>query len=78
MPRVGPLSHAETQNREIEGVILKYLNIRGITRTQLFKQAGIKRGTYYLRLNDTDDFKVGELKNIYRVLNVPKEERLQL
>ena len=52
-------------------LIKEYADKRGLDESDLCKRVGVSMGTWYSRVKDPDTFKLGELRIIARVLNLP-------
>lgn len=75
MPRI------DTRNKKdvaIDGVIGKYLGIRGMKRSDLARITCIPKATLSKALKDKSFLRIYQLRVIYDVLQVPAEERVGL
>ena len=60
----------------IKGIIEAYRDELEVSTEDLVKYAGISKATLYRCYRDSDLWKLGTLNSIYKLLNVPKEERI--
>ena len=73
MPRTNLLRN--TKDTEIDGVIGKYLGIRGMKKSDLARITCIPKATLCKALNDKSFLRIYQLRLIYDALQVPAEER---
>lgn len=60
----------------VAGLIYWHMRERGLSQRQLAGKVGMTAATLSRRLADPKKFRVGELEKIFRVLNIPEEERV--
>lgn len=62
-------------DKQIDGVIGKYLAIRGWNKSRLASVTGISKSTLTTILKNKEYLRVYQLRLIYDALNVPANER---
>ena len=74
MPKVN-LFKKNNKDIEIDGIIGKYLGIRGMKRSDLARMTCIPKATLNKALTDKSYLRLYQLRLIYDALQVPTEER---
>ncbi len=64
---------AQKEDGKLLGAILYLLEMEGISKSELFNRAGFKQTTPFRRWNHPDDFTLGELRRIARILRTSVE-----
>lgn len=72
---MGTVRTAVTKRDRVVGVIGMYKAIRKMTDTDLAVASGVSQSTISRRMNNPDEFKIGELRKIFAALGVPVDER---
>lgn len=78
MPRSMVRNIPEEQNCIFRGSIRNQMEIRRISVQELAKKSGMKASTLYAKIRKPDTFTMGELRNIYKALQLPVEEKERL
>lgn len=78
MPRSLVKNIPEEQNDILRGSIKNLMEIRRTNIQGLVKKTGIKRSTLYSRIQDPGKFTLRELRDLYKALQVPDEEKERL
>lgn len=60
----------------VAGLIYWHMRERRLSQRQLADKVGMTAATLSRRLADPKKFRVGELEKIFRVLNIPENERV--
>ena len=74
MPKL-KISDKERQNRTLIAIIQSGKTMEDINMVKLSKLTGIPMSTLYQRLNAPEDIRIGELREILRVLKIPETEK---
>lgn len=77
MPRVKlneRMRQYEQEDRELVALIEKYLCLARMKKEDLAVRSGVNISTLYSRLRSPGEFRRAELRSIFNVLKVPKEE----
>lgn len=74
MPKL-KISDKERQNRTLIAIIQSGKTMEDINMVKLSKLTGIPMSTLYQRLNTPEDIRIGELREILRVLKIPETEK---
>lgn len=78
MPRPMVRNIPEEQNCIFRGSIRNQMEIRRTSIPELAKKSGIKESTLYAKIRKPDTFTLRELRNIYKALQLPVEEKERL
>ena len=74
MPKL-KINESELRCRKLRGCIKNAQEIQGINTIKTAELTGIPVSTLYARLKTPDDFSVGELRAVFRVLKITSEEK---
>ena len=74
VPRL-KVNESELRGRKLRGCIKNAQEIQGINTIKTAELTGIPVSTLYARLKNPDDFSVGELRAVFRVLKITSEEK---
>lgn len=74
MPKL-KLSDRERQNRTLIAIIQSEKVMEGVSVEKLSKLTGIPKSTLYQRFSVPEDIRLGELREILKVLKIPEEEK---
>lgn len=74
MPKL-KLSDRERQNRTLIAIIQSGKVMEGVSVEKLSKLTGIPKSTLYQRFSVPEDIRLGELREILKVLKIPEEEK---
>lgn len=74
MPKL-KLSDRERQNRTLIAIIQSGKVMEGGSVEKLSKLTGISKSTLYQRFSVPEDIRLGELREILKVLKIPEEEK---
>lgn len=74
MPKL-KLSDRERQNRTLIAIIQSAKVMDGVSVEKLSKLTGIPKSTLYQRFSVPEDIRLGELREILKVLKIPEEEK---
>lgn len=74
MPKL-KLSDRERQNRTLIAIIQSGKVMEGVSVEKLSKLTGIPKSTLYQRLSEPEDMRIGELREILRVLKITELEK---
>jgi predicted transcriptional regulator len=74
MPKL-KLSDRERQNRTLIAIIQSAKVMEGVSVEKLSKLTGIPKSTLYQRFSVPEDIRLGELREILKVLKIPEEEK---
>ena len=72
------LSRQQERDLEVKATINKYITLRGLKKKNVAVHIRMSSGSLYNRISKPQNFKVGELSEIYDYLKVPEEERVGL
>lgn len=77
MPRVKPLAvdKDKESDKQMLLVVNNYLFIRGMTKLELAKRIHMPESTFRRRWSNPETFRRGELKMIFKVLQVSEEDK---
>ena len=78
MPRSIVRNIPEEQNCIFRGSIKNQMEIRRIDVPGLARKAGMAESTLYAKIRDPAKFTLRELRNLYKALQVPDEEKERL
>lgn len=78
MPRSMVRNIPEEQNCIFRGSIRNQMEIRRTSVQELAKKSGMKESTLYAKIRKPDMFTLRELRNIYKALQLPVEEKERL
>lgn len=78
MPRSMVRNIPEEQNNIFRGSIKNQMEIRRIDVPGLARKAGMAESTLYAKIRDPAKFTLRELRNLYKALQVPDEEKERL
>lgn len=76
MPRIKQKSISK-KDKELVGVIRKYIYIRGVNVEDLAIAMRMSEATYYNRLKNPGNFSIEEIRKISKKLDMPTGEILQ-
>lgn len=74
MPKL-KISDRERQNRTLIAIIQSGKEMEDISVQKLAKLTGISQSTLYQRLSEPEDMRIGELRDILRVLKITELEK---
>lgn len=74
MPKL-KLSDRERQNRTMIAIIQSGKVMEDVSVEKLSKLTGIPKSTLYQRFSVPEDIRLGELREILKVLKIPEEEK---
>ena len=74
MPKL-KISDREKQNRILLAIIQSGKTMEDINMGKLSKLTGIPKSTLYQRFSVPEDIRLGELREILKVLKIPEEEK---
>lgn len=74
MPKL-KLSDRERQNRTLIAIIQSGKVMESVSVEKLSKLTGIPKSTLYQRFGVPEDIRLGELREILKVLKIPEEEK---
>ena len=74
MPKL-KISDRERQNRTLIAIIQSGKEMEDISVQNLAKLTGISQSTLYQRLGTPEDMRIGELREILRVLKITESEK---
>ena len=78
MPRSMVRNIPEEQNCIFRGSIKNLMEIRRTDIPGLARKAGMAESTLYAKIRDPANFTLRELRNLYKALQVPDEEKERL
>ena len=78
MPRSMVRNIPEEQNCIFRGSIKNLMELRRTDIPGLARQAGLAESTLYAKIRDPAKFTLRELRNLYKALQVPDEEKERL
>lgn len=78
MPRSMVRNIPEEQNCIFRGSIKNLMEIRRTSVPEVARKAGMKESTLYAKIRDPAKFTLRELRSLYKVLQVPDEEKERL
>ena len=78
MPKSMVRNIPEEQNCIFRGSIKNQMEIRRIDVPGLARKAGMAESTLYAKIRDPAKFTLRELRNLYKALQVPDEEKERL
>lgn len=64
----------EIMNRKTRAVITSGQELRGIGTPELIRTLGIGNSTFYARKQNTDDFRLGDIRRMARVLDLSDQD----
>lgn len=78
MPRSMVRNIPEEQNCIFRGSIKNLIELRRTNVAEVAKKAGMKQSTLYAKIRDPAKFTLRELRVLYKILQVPDDEKERL
>lgn len=58
-----------------KAAVAKYLALRGMTKENLISSLHMSRTSFWEKMNNPDNFRVGELRQLYSLLNFDDDDK---
>lgn len=58
-----------------KAAVAKYLALRGITKENLISSLHMSRTSFWEKMNNPDSFRVGELRQLYSLLDFSEDDK---
>ena len=68
-------SAEEKKIKHFKAAVAKHLALQGITKESLVSAMQMSRTSFWEKMNNPDTFRVGELRQLYLLLDFDEEER---
>ncbi len=74
MPRLRE-STEQARVTQFKAAVAKYLTLRGVSKESLTASMCMSRSTLWEKLNNPDNFRLGELRQLYTILEFDEVDR---